>query len=249
MISDYLQNNSSREHAVTCRPALNIKSKRLDLMPIKNLPAGQRFGKLTILSVGTPIFNDSGVMNSTSLCVCDCGTRKEIRNASLKSGATTSCGCYHSEQSRAKAIHGYNREGKRHPIYDVWAAMLRRCQNPRNPAYKYYGARGISVCERWQTFTHFLEDMLPSYRSDLQIERIDNNKGYCKENCKWDTRRAQMLNRRNARMVTFDGQTLNLSLWAEKTGIGFHILDQRIGKLGWSVQRALTTPVARRLKK
>jgi hypothetical protein len=184
----------------------------------------------------------SGGCVSQSLCLCDCGNRKEIANPSLIKGSTTSCGCYHSDVMRLRAIHGYNRVGKRHPIYDVWNAMLRRCQNSNHQSYSYYGARGITVCERWQKFSNFIDEMLPGYRRGLCIERIDNNKGYFKENCKWATRREQMLNRRTARLLAFRGETLNLSIWAERSGIPFHVLHQRLDTLGWSVKRTLTMP-------
>lgn len=241
-----LQNNSSRAPVVAGIPALNIQPKRLDYMPVKIIPIGTRFSKLTILSVAPPWIDSSGIRHSRSLCCCDCGNRKEILNASLKRGATTSCGCYHSKVTRSKAIHGYNREGNRHPLYDCWNSMLRRCQNPKNPAYHDYGGRGITVCKRWQTFKNFLEDMLYGYRRDLTIERIDNNKGYSKGNCKWETRKGQMLNRRNAHLLTFNGQTMNLSTWAEKIGVPYQVLSQRVGKLGWPVERALTTALTSR---
>jgi hypothetical protein len=238
---DLRHNNSSRAPVVAGFPALNTKSNDVDSMPVKIIPVGTRFGKLVIIGVGNPKTASNGDRYSQSLCLCDCGNRKEIPNGPLKSGATVSCGCYHSQMMRSRATHGYNRAGQRHPIYSVWASMLRRCQNLKNPKYSDYGGRGITVCERWQTFSNFLEDMLPGFRRDLTIERVDNNKGYSKENCKWETRRGQMLNRRSARLVSFGGETLNLSVWSERTGIAFSTLKARLGHLGWSVEEALTT--------
>lgn len=94
---------------------------------------------------------------------------------------------------RGVLVHGY-RVGE-HPLYSIWAGMKDRCRNPQTPAYQYYGARGIDYCDRWKNFANFAEDMYPR-PTGTSLERKDNNKGYCPENCVWATPGQQMRNRR-----------------------------------------------------
>lgn len=134
--------------------------------------------------------------------------------------------------------HGFNSRANRHPIYDVWANMLRRCENPNHPSYSYYGGRGITVCRRWKAFPNFLKDMLPTYRRGLYIERIDNEKGYSKSNCKWTSPAAQMRNTRRTKLITFNGKTLCLTDWAVLLNIVPSALRTRIDLHG--VKSAMT---------
>jgi hypothetical protein len=124
--------------------------------------------------------------------------------------------------------------------------MKERCCNPSNKHYKDYGARGIAICDRWQTsFEAFLEDMGPKPTGKYTIERVDNSKGYSPENCIWATDKTQARNTRNNRCFTLNGETQCLSAWAEDYGIEYPILWSRI-KRGWPIEKALTTPVRKR---
>lgn len=242
LVSTWEQNETSRATRVNGCPALNTKSTH-DFMPSKNLPVGTRFGKLVILGEATPKTYPNGHTCSRSVCLCDCGKRKEILNISLKTGKTTSCGCYHSQVMRSRAKHGMNRSNKdRHPIYAAWNNMVRRCTVPTHPGFKYYGGRGITVCERWMRFENFLEDMRSQWTTGLTLERKDNGIGYFPGNCKWATRAEQMRNMRRNRMISFEGQTLCLSDWAAKLEIPVSTLSSRLHILGWSNERTLTTP-------
>lgn len=127
---------------------------------------------------------------------------------------------------------------KRPAIYDVWNNMIRRCYNPNNPAFKYYGMRGIVVCNQWRTFQGFARDMGPSYVIGLTLERRDNQKGYEPSNCYWATRKEQMRNTRRTNRITFNGETMCLHDWARKLGVVDGALRTRIKLHG--VQVALT---------
>ncbi len=173
------------------------------------------------------------------LCKCNCGQTTIVRGNSLGNGNTKSCGCLSREKTRKRLEkHGCSKT----KIYDIWKAMIQRCVNPKAQAYKNYGGRGISVCKRWRKFENFLEDMgkqLPGQ----QIDRIDNNKSYCKSNCRWSTRKQQQRNKRNNRLITFRGQTKCLIEWSEKLGIDYQVIRIRLRQLNWSIEKALTTPV------
>lgn len=121
--------------------------------------------------------------------------------------------------------------------------MRQRCNDPGSKSYARYGGRGIKVSERWDSFPNFLADMgsRPSPRHSL--ERIDNAKGYEPGNARWATATEQANNRRSSRLITYQGETLTSAEWTRRTGLARHIIEQRLDKLGWSVERAFTTPV------
>jgi len=125
-------------------------------------------------------------------------------------------------------------------IYGIWRSMRTRCENPSCDAYQYYGARGIRVCERWQSFENFYEDMgeRPPGKS---LERKDNDKGYSPDNCIWAGLKSQSRNRHGIRMMTANGETRSMGEWAEVTGLSVGAIWNRI-KLGWSDGDAINTP-------
>ncbi len=125
--------------------------------------------------------------------------------------------------------------------------MIERCRNPNNRGFYSYGARGIKVCDRWKRFENFYEDMGDPPRG-LSIDRIDNDKGYCKENCRWATNQEQALNTSRNRIFEFNGGAMTASEWAIKIGINRQSLWSRINS-GWSVERALTTKVKQNKQK
>lgn len=128
-------------------------------------------------------------------------------------------------------------------MYNTYHHMKRRCLDATNPAYANYGGRGIEVCQRWlqpngRGLHNFLTDM--GERPDgMTLERIDNNKGYNPENCKWASRTAQNNNTRSNRVITFHGKTLTLSQWAKETGIKRSTLAQRFYVYNWSIEKCL----------
>lgn len=123
-------------------------------------------------------------------------------------------------------------------IYGSWYAMKQRCGNPNHKAYKNYGERGISYDPNWESFTNFKKDMYLGYQRGLTLERIDNNKGYFKKNCKWANRKAQANNKRTNIVLSFQGKTLPLAIWAEHLNLNFGTLRSRFYR-GMSVEEIL----------
>jgi hypothetical protein len=128
------------------------------------------------------------------------------------------------------------------PEYQVWADMKARCGNPKHRQYKNYGARGIAVCAQWTEFATFIKDMGLRPTASHSIERLENDKNYCKENCIWATQKQQNRNTRQNHHLTFNGKTLSIAEWVEITGINRATLCHRLS-LRWSVEKTLTTPV------
>lgn len=131
----------------------------------------------------------------------------------------------------------------RSPEYRVWSWMLERCYYKRSKCYGNYGGRGITVCHRWRrSFEAFYEDMGQKPSKGHSIERVDNNRGYCKENCKWATVLEQANNKRTSRYLTFRGETKTMTQWSRATGIKKATIWYRLTVSGWDVERSLTTP-------
>jgi hypothetical protein len=132
------------------------------------------------------------------------------------------------------------------PEYKVWKSMRTRCNNPNEKAFKNYGGRGITVCERWNKFQNFIDDMGRRPTQKHTIDRIDNNLGYSPDNCRWVTKDVQANNTRtvlSAKRYTFNEKTMRISEWSTELGIPRLTLHARINKYGWSVEKAFTTPL------
>ena len=183
--------------------------------------------------------------------LCDCGTEKVIVFESLTSKEPSrSCGCYKSEvtaeRNKANATHGLSK----HESYSIWTNMKIRCSDKTNQAYKDYGGRGITVCERWlSSVENFIEDMGPRPSPSHSLERKDNDLGYSPSNCVWATKTEQANNRRGTKRYIFKGSSISLSNLSRLCGLPAGILRNRIENLGYSVDDAVTTPVRGMRKK
>ncbi|MDR1837624.1 MAG: hypothetical protein LBQ89_08205 [Treponema sp.] len=205
-------------------------SKKLDL-------TGKKFGRLTVIE-------QSLSKNKKALwkCKCECGNEVIAKSDKLQNGRTKSCGCLHREIISAgiNKTHGVSKSR----LYAIWSGMITRCENPNRKKHKKdYQDRGITVYQEWHSFELFQEWALANgYAENLTIERIDNNKGYSPDNCKWADNKTQANNRRICINITFNGVTQTIAQWAEEIGMKYTTLYQRFLN-GWDTERALTTPL------
>lgn len=139
--------------------------------------------------------------------------------------------------------HGHAFVGKVSKIYTLWLGMKARCENPNATKYYMYGARGITVCDRWKKFENFLADMGEPPAVGMQLDRKDNDGPYSPDNCRWATRKEQARNRRDNHFLELNGKRATIAEWAEITGIEYSNIKNRINHLRWPVSRALTQPV------
>lgn len=192
---------------------------------------GERFGMWVVLA-------ESGrnkQYHRMVECLCDCGNIKRVNIENLKRGGSKSCGCQRGEE------HGKSSTN----TYFVWQAMKARCSNPSNKQWADYGGRGIAVCPEWKnSFETFLSDM-GDCPEKYCIDRIDNDKGYGPDNCKWVTRLENNSNKRNTILLEYNGEKLPLKTWANKIGMNHSTLRKRILLKKWDVDRAFNEPVTR----
>jgi hypothetical protein len=192
------------------------------------IPPGTIFGRLTVLSREA----NSWRREARWLCICTCGKQTIVPGRLLRSGNTRSCGCLHRKHGKSET-----------PEFIAWLSLIARCYNPNDKGFRFYGGRGITVCDRWlESFLNFLADMGERPGPSYSIDRFPDNDGnYEPGNCRWATRQQQCRNRRSNRLLTCDGQTRTLAEWVEITGLSSSLIRQRIAS-GWTIERTLSTP-------
>lgn len=220
-----------------CKPCWNVQARERrgsSRPPNKKhiINTGDQFGWLTALALSTKKTKTNGAMY---VCRCVCGLTMDVDKRLLIAEQRSSCGCKRNFRHRT---HG--KVGTRE--YHSWVAMRSRCNNPKDIGYHRYGGRGIKVCDRWNRFENFLEDMGPR-PENYSLDRIDNNGNYEPSNCQWASRVAQANNQRTNRFITFNGETLSVTQWQKKMGFGEKTIFGRLED-GWSVERAITTPIS-----
>ena len=191
-------------------------------MPKKIDLTGQRFGRLVAISRAPSIKG-----RSAYTCCCDCGTVKIIPAAYLRHGGTSSCGCLRRETSAKTGKTRRSSSSRRNnPLYHRYHTMRQRCQNPKNPSFKNYGGRGITICDAWSDFDTFLSDMGEPPTKDHTVDRIDNDGPYSPQNCRWALPSEQLRNQRRSIHITCHGKTLHAKDWAARLGISYQSITK-----------------------
>jgi hypothetical protein len=194
---------------------------------------GIKFGKLLALRLDS-MTRTSHTTITKWWCRCECGNELAVRRNGLVSGNSKTCGCSRRDKP-PNYRHGMSGSG----TIISWKSMIQRCTNHKHPAFRNYGARGITVCERWLLFENFLADM--GHRPDgFTLERKNNNLGYSPDNCKWATRAEQNANTRTNINLTHGGETHNISEWSRKLGMPMTTLHSRVAA-GWDTMEVLKT--------
>lgn len=203
---------------------------------------GKRFGSLTVVSR----YENTTGGKCRWVCVCDCGTlkAKPVTTSDLLSGKVRSCGCLYKESNKGrKTTHGLSQSR----IFGIWSGMLQRCRKHRN-----YVNRGITVCDEWlNDFQAFYDWAVANgYKENLTIDRIDNDKGYSPENCRWVDMKTQQNNRRNNRIVNYFGVDFTISELSQKLNISPSTLLWRVnngwGQAEWGIKPKYSNKVKRR---
>ena len=204
---------------------------------------GKRFGMWTVLNRS---YKDETGQWFWS-CKCDCGTVRDVCGTSLRSGISKCCGCTRGKLNKHNLKHG----GRNERLYAVWQGMRYRCNNPNSKFFDRYGGRGISICEEWNDYAKFREWALKNGydenapKGGCTIDRIDNDKGYSPDNCRWVSSKEQCNNRSSNHIIEYNGQSHTLQEWADILGIRKDTLRRRIEAYQWSKQRALSEQVHR----
>ncbi len=187
-----------------------------------------RYGRLTLLE-------EEGNTQDKHKCKCDCGEVTSVLLYSLRSGNTKSCGCIQKEMmSNTFTTHGKTRSTE----YTSWQLMKDRCYNKNNKTFSYYGGKGITVCDRWiNSFENFIDDMGEKPTPTHSIDRIDNAEGYSPENCKWSSKKEQVRNRRNTKLIVYKNQEKPLAEWCEILDLDYPKINKRLWR-GWPVEKS-----------
>lgn len=189
---------------------------------------GQQFGRLTVIK---RLLISNGYNSRVVECLCNpeyggCGKTTTVDLSRLIDGAVVSCGCYRKERATK---HGHHKV----PEYKTWVNIKQRCYNEKNDQYNDYGGRGITMCDEWlESFEAFYRDMGPRPSPSHTVERTDNDKGYCKENCKWATRLDQNNNTRRNVFYAYNGTYKTLAAWCREFGLEYNAIYQKITRGG-----------------
>lgn len=194
---------------------------------------GKVFGELTVLK-----FVESRPGSSTYKCRCSCGTEKDFYIGNLRTGKTKSCGCLRKEKTAERMrSHG----DRRTRLYSIWTNMKTRCENESHPNYEGYGGKGVTLCSEWgESYGEFRKWALANgYRDTLTIDRVNNDKGYEPDNCRWATYIEQSRNRDYAWHVTIDGVTKHAKEWCDAFGVKYKTACSRKYR-GWQDEYAVS---------
>ena len=240
-MKDYLMDEVDDKYYITNEKAKKLIEQlildgkiptRSEEMRLRDIDrTGFKNGKLTVIRYAGFVKNE----NKYWVCRCECGNEVVLPTKNLKS--VKSCGCLQKEKV---STHGQTQTR----LYKIWHSMKTRCLNENAKNFKYYGGNGISICEQWiEDFTLFYKwAHANGYSEELTLDRVDNTKDYCPENCRWVSQKEQCNNRTSNRIIEYDGEKRTMSEWAEWLNIPYSCLNNRINNLNWDIEKALTTP-------
>ena len=214
--------------------------KRLNKKPSEIVP-GDKIGRLTAICYEYTREISRGRKKTYWRFRCDCGNEIVVCTYNVFYGNTSSCGCYKIEVTKATVTkHG----GCHTRLHKTWMGMKYRCYNKKSQYYYLYGGRGITVCDEWlHDFVAFRDWALANgYADDLLIDRIDNDKGYSPDNCRWATAYEQVHNRRPRKVKALEGMRVDLRELAEKAGIPYGTFKMRVHMWG-DLERAMSQPL------
>ncbi len=196
--------------------------------------AGRTFGRWSVLKR----VENTSKGQTQWLCRCECGNERVMASIILRRGISRSCGCLLIETTIKRSTkHGHATGGIITPTYHSWVGMIARCTNPKNSHYPSYGGRGIKVHEPWFTFANFLADM-GEKPPGTSLERINNDGDYYPNNCQWATLKRQSRNKRNNKLLTWQGKTQTVAAWAEELHISQSTISYRVNH-GYSDEECL----------
>lgn len=205
---------------------------------------GRLFDRLKVIERADDYISPSGGSHVRYKCLCSCGNTTIVYKEHLITMKTRSCGCLKKENGIF--IHGEINTR----LYRIWGNMCNRCSNPNNPAWDRYGGAGIYVCDAWKDFVTFRNWAHENgYSDELTIDRIDNNKGYEPNNCRWATRIQQANNKKDNHLVEYNGKVSTIGELAAEFDIPYKTLHRRIVSLGWDISEAVTKPLRKRTAK
>lgn len=235
-IKDYNTSNLKRGLSKSCGCLQRELQSRRQLVD----RTGDSYGRLTV--IGQVGYRRDNALWS---CNCICGNVVQVTGGALATGETRSCGCLQRERaSEAKSTHGKSDSKE----YRSWLAMRTRCSNEKRDNFKYYGGRGITVCDRWlSSFENFFEDMGPAPSKDHTVERNDGDKNYEPGNCRWATPKEQARNTSSSRFVEWDGVKMTVAELAETLGKDYDLILSRLSR-GWPLQDAVNRPKGFRIR-
>ena len=213
-------------------------TKERVMSPIYDI-INKKFNRLTVIGyIGSK--NKQSIVSA----ICECGVTKDYLLTSIRNGNTKSCGCLNVEN---KTTHGLCK----HPLHHVWNDMLDRCYNKNCKQYKNYGGRGVLVCSQWRyDFKSFYDWAIDKWIKGLQLDKDKLAPGrvgelYCPEYCSFVTNKINMRNKRDNKILNYNGESLCVSEWSERVNIPHGIIRGRI-QSGWTIEKALTKPVDKR---
>lgn len=215
------------------------KKEKVDL-------TGYSFCEFKVLEESKPKIRNDGHKVRQWKCLCSCGNVRYLSTQEIRTEKRKSCGCKHNEYSRKNAtIHGDSHKR----LHNIWSGIRARCYCKTDYHYKWYGARGVKMDERWRNdYCAFKTWALNAgYSPELSIDRIDNDGGYTPDNCRWVDQKTQCNNKRNNHYIKAFGETMTLAQWADRMVIPRATIRRRI-KNGWEPERALIQPIRKAAK-